>query len=218
MNARSQTLELTVEPRQVKEAVASLFHTVLFHRTVGKFEFIPETPRYTVGTIGFCDVDCDFIDLTYVCCDSEDLDRNLKKEISAFSDSLHRSAQQTTGQISLEFFQRKKNRWPFPIESTWEVWTVRVEIIRLNSEYERELSREKVGDMLTEKILYIVEVMNRNSYIPEFPVEAEVDLVFDTTYEGIQPYLFKLSHTLAGPPNNTVGLTMKKLWKETLTY
>jgi autophagy-related protein 101 len=37
MNARSQTFELTMEGRQIDEAVASIFHTVLFHRSLGKF-------------------------------------------------------------------------------------------------------------------------------------------------------------------------------------
>jgi hypothetical protein len=55
----------TVEGRQVDEAVASIFHTVLFHRSVGKFEYKQEG-SYSVGTIGYEDVDCDFIDFTYV--------------------------------------------------------------------------------------------------------------------------------------------------------
>lgn len=47
------------------EAVASIFHTVLFHRTLGKFRY-KEEGNYSVGTIGYSDVDCDFIDFTYV--------------------------------------------------------------------------------------------------------------------------------------------------------
>jgi autophagy-related protein 101 len=55
----------TVEGRQVDEAVASIFHTVLFHRSLGKFKYKQEG-SYSVGTIGYEDVDCDFIDFTYV--------------------------------------------------------------------------------------------------------------------------------------------------------
>lgn len=55
----------TVEGHQVDEAVASIFHTVLFHRTLGKFRY-KEEGNYSVGTIGYSDVDCDFIDFTYV--------------------------------------------------------------------------------------------------------------------------------------------------------
>lgn len=55
----------TLEGRQVEEAVSSLFHTLLFHRTLGKFHYKQEG-NYCVGTVGYEDVDCDFIDLTYV--------------------------------------------------------------------------------------------------------------------------------------------------------
>lgn len=47
------------------EVVASLFHTVLFHRSLGKFRYKQEG-SYSVGTVGYSDVDCDFIDFTYV--------------------------------------------------------------------------------------------------------------------------------------------------------
>lgn len=47
------------------EAVASIFHSVLFHRTLGKFCY-KEEGNYSVGTVGYYDVDCDFIDFTYV--------------------------------------------------------------------------------------------------------------------------------------------------------
>ncbi|XP_011504933.1 PREDICTED: autophagy-related protein 101 isoform X2 [Ceratosolen solmsi marchali] len=167
MNARTQLFELSMEGRQVDEAVASIFHSVLFHRSL-------EALRST-GSPG-------------------------------------------SGQISLEFFQKKKNRWPFPPECIpWEVWTVRLELIKLATEHERQICREKVGDLLTDKILYITEVMNRHDYLPKMPNQAELDLIFDTSYPDIQPYLFKLSFTTSGPSSTTMGNTMKKLIKETLS-
>ncbi|KAK3932623.1 Autophagy-related protein 101 [Frankliniella fusca] len=217
MNARSQTFELTVEGRQVDEAVASIFHTVLFHRSLGKFRYKQEG-SYSVGTVGYEDVDCDFIDFTYVCCSSENLDQTLKKEISGFSEALRCNDGPGSGQISLEFFQKKKNRWPFQPECIpWEVWNVRLELIKLTTEHERQVCREKVGDMLTDKILYIAEIMNRHEYVPKMPNQSELDLIFDTTYPDVQPYLFKLSFTTSGPTNTSVGMTMKKLIKETLS-
>ena len=65
MNARSQVFEMALEPRQVEEAVLSLFHTVMFHRSFGKFSY-QNDDTYFVGTLGFEDVDCHFIDHTYV--------------------------------------------------------------------------------------------------------------------------------------------------------
>uniref|UniRef100_A0A6M2DVF0 Autophagy-related protein 101 n=1 Tax=Xenopsylla cheopis TaxID=163159 RepID=A0A6M2DVF0_XENCH len=216
MNARSQTFELTMEGRQVDEAVASIFHTVLFHRSLGKFLYNNEG-SYSVGTLGYTDVDCDFIDFTYVCCSSSELDKTLKREISEFSSLLRGNDSTGTGQISLEFFQKKRNRWPFQSECIpWEVWNVRLELINLNNEDERQVCREKVGEMLTDKILYITEVMNRHDYVPKMPNQSELELIFDTSYEDVQPYLFKFNYSTNGP-SNSVGNSMKKLIKETLS-
>lgn len=217
MNARSQVFELEMEGRQVDEAVASIFHTVLFHRSLGKFMYTGDA-TYSVGTVGHTDVDCDFIDFTYVCCSSQTLDRTIKREISHFSEQLRNNESCGTGQISLEFFQRKRNRWPFQPECIpWEVWTVRLELINLYTEDERQICREKVGDMLTDKILYITEVMNRHDYVPKMPNQAELDLIFDTSFTDVQPYLFKFKFSTSDPAGNSMGHTMKKLIKETLS-
>lgn len=217
MNARSQIFELTIEGRQVDEAVASIFHTVLFHRSLGKFLYNAEG-SYSVGTVGYTDVDCDFIDFTYVCCTSSNLDRTVKREISCFSEQLRGNDSCGTGQISLEFFQKKRSRWPFQPECIpWEVWTVRLELINLNSEDERQICREKVGEMLTDKILYITEVINRHDYVPKMPNQSELELIFDTSYQDVQPYLFKFKYSTNGPSNSSVGSTMRKIMKENLS-
>lgn len=218
MNARSQIFELTVEGRQADEAVASIFHTVLFHRTFGKF-FYNNEGSYSVGTVGYTDIDCDFIDLTYVCCTSASLDQTLKKDITCFSEQLRGNDGTGMGQISLEFFQKKPSRWLLKQECIpWEVWTVRLELISLNNEDERQICREKVGELLTDKILYITEVMNRHEYVPKMPSQSEVNLIFDTSFPDVQPYLFKINYSISGPSSGTsVGSTMKKLIRETLT-
>lgn len=215
MNARSQVFELRVEGRQVDEAVASIFHTVLFYRTMGKFDYNQDTV-YSVGTIGTTDVDCDFIDFTYVCCTSQKLDRTLKREISTFSEQL-RSNETGQGQISLEFYQKKKNRWLRPECSPWEVWTVRLDLLTLTSEEERQQYREKVGDILSDKIVYIGEVLNRHDYVPRMPSQSEMDLIFDTSYTDIQPYLFKCKFSTAQQGAGSVGNAVKKMIKETLS-
>lgn len=216
MNARSHIFELTMEGRQVDEAVASIFHTVLFHRTLSKFVY-SEEGSYSMGTIGYMDVDCDFIDLTYVRCSSSPLDYTIKKEISGFSEMLRSNEGTGMGQISLEFFQKKPRTWFQPECIPWEVWTVRLELITLNNEDERQVYREKVGELLTEKVLYITEVMNRHEYLPKMPNQSELDYIFDSSYEDIQPYLFKLHYSVSGPSaSSSVGSTVKKLFRETL--
>lgn len=218
MNAHSQIFELTMEGRQVDEAVASIFHTVLFHRSLGKFTYNTDS-SYSVGTVGYADVDCDFIDLTYVCCSSAELDQTLKREISTFSEQLRGNNDGGTGmgQISLEFFERKRSRWLFAECVPWEVWTLRLELISLNSEDERQVCREKVGELITDKILNITEVINKHPYLPKMPNQSELEYIFDTSYAEVQPYLFKLHYSISGPSStSSVGTTMKKLIKETL--
>ncbi|XP_060523366.1 autophagy-related protein 101 [Cylas formicarius] len=220
MNARSQIFELTVEGRQADEAVASIFHTVLFHRCLGKFMYGNES-SYSVSTIGFTDVDCDFIDLTYVCCSSASLNRVIKNEISNFSEQLRSNEGNGMGQISLEFFQKKPSRYLFlqPECIPWEVWTVRLELISLNNESERQVCRERVGELLTDKVLYITEVMNRHDYLPKMPARSELDLIFDTSFPDVQPYLFKVNYSISGPSSGaSVSSTMRKFIKETLAF
>ncbi|XP_076355181.1 autophagy-related protein 101 isoform X1 [Tachypleus tridentatus] len=218
MNARTQVFELEVEDRQVQEVVLSLFHTLLFHRSLGKFHYKQEG-SYSVGTVGFEDVQCDFVDLTYVRCASEELDKAITREIAAFSDSLRSTEGSRTGQISLEFYQKKKARWPFPPESIpWEVWTVKVTIITLPNEHERQIYREKVGEMLAEKVMAIAAAMNKHDYIPKMPNQSELDLIFDTSYPDVQPYLFKISYQTCDPGNASVSNTMRKLLKDTLAF
>ncbi|XP_013404830.1 autophagy-related protein 101-like [Lingula anatina] len=135
MNARSQIFELSVEGRQIDEVVASIFHTILFHRTLGKFRYKAEG-SYSIGTVGMVDVDCDFVDFTYVRAASSEIDQAIKREMAAFRDALRNNENATSGQISLEFYQKKRARWPFPAECIpWEVWTLKLDIIGLANEH-----------------------------------------------------------------------------------
>lgn len=83
MNCRSEVLELTVEARQVEEAMLALLHTILLHRSTGKFHYKKEG-TYSIGTVGTQDIDCDFIDFTFVRVSSEELDRVISKAVTEF--------------------------------------------------------------------------------------------------------------------------------------
>jgi autophagy-related protein 101 len=104
MNALSQEFELTVEGRQIEEAVASVFHTLLLHRAIGKFHY-KEEGSYQIGTLGTEDVDCDYIDLTYVRLSSDELTNCLRREVISFRDALRQQDGQRNGQIQLEFLR-----------------------------------------------------------------------------------------------------------------
>lgn len=219
MNSRSHLFDIAVEARQVEEAIASIFHTVLFHRSFGKFTYTDDS-SYIIGTIGYEDVDCDYIGgYTYVRAQSPGLDRTLRQELAAFSNDLRRNSgtDRGTGQVSLEFYQRKK-RWLVQAEDIpWEVWTVRCELVHLGNEQERLRLQEKVGEMLSEKVLFIAEEMNKHGFVPKMPSQADLELIFDTSYPDVQPYLFKISHATSMPTSPSMGTAVRRLIRDTLT-
>lgn len=217
MNTRYQVFEFSVEGRQVQEVVSAVFHTLLFHRTLGKCHFKNEGNNYTVRTMNFEDVSCDFVDFTYVRCLSKELDSYVSREINNFCAALRSQEGPYSGQISLEFYQKKRTRWPFPPElSPWEVWTLKVNVIYLPNEHERQVYREKMGDVLAEKVFDIVSAMNKYDFVPKIPGQADVELYFDTSYPDVQPYLFKISHETSGPTNPSVGTAVRRIIKDTL--
>ena len=87
MNARSQLLELELEPRQVEEGILCLFHSVLFHRTTGKFSY-KDSCSYHINALGYEDVDCDYIDHTYLRTHSATLTQLLATEVGNFGSEL----------------------------------------------------------------------------------------------------------------------------------
>lgn len=213
MNARTHTFELSVEGRQADEVLASIFHTVLFHRTLGKFIMGTDNISYNVGSIGFADIDCNFIDFTYVCCSSPSLDLKVKRAISEFSSLLRANESTGTGQISLEFFQRQNKRWPLRPECVpWEVWTVRLELVNIYNENDRQICRERVSESVAEKVGIISETINGSNFLPRLESNTELTNIFDTTLPDVQPYLFKFNNTAS-----SFGTTFKKLFQETLS-
>lgn len=60
--------------------------------------------------------------------------------VSAFDQAIRDPSNMTengvrSGQISLEFYNKKKVNWPFAAECLpWEVWTIRIEIKTIRSE------------------------------------------------------------------------------------
>lgn len=183
-------------------------------------KLLQDDSSYIIGTIGYEDVDCDYIGgYTYVRAQSPGLDRTLKEELAAFSNDLRRNSgtDRGTGQVSLEFYQRKK-RWLVQAEDIpWEVWTVRCELVHLGNEHERLRLQEKVGEMLSEKVLFISEEMNKHGFVPKMPSQADLELIFDTSYQDVQPYLFKISHATSMPTSPSMGTAVRRLIRDTLT-
>ena len=150
---------------------------------------------------------------TYVKAQSPHLDRTVRQAVAAFSNDLCRKSgtNNGAGQISLEFFQKKKG-WIYQEDIPWEVWTIRCKLVQHGSEQERLGERVKVEEMLSEKVLYICQEMNKHGYVPKMPKQADQELVFDTTYPNISPYLFKISHTTSSMSNSpSMGTAVQRL-------
>ena len=57
---------------------------------------------------------------------------------------------------------------------------------------ERQVLRERVGEVVCEKMFYIVEAMSRHDYMPKIPNQSELENVFDITLPDVQPYLHRV--------------------------
>lgn len=57
---------------------------------------------------------------------------------------------------------------------------------------ERQICREKLGEMLGERVITVADLMNRHDYVPKMPNQTELDLIFDTSLPDVQPYLFRV--------------------------
>lgn len=109
--------------------------------------------------------------------------------------------------------------WLLPAESIpWEVWNIKVNVVTLPNENERQKYRESVGDILAEKVMAVAAAINRHEYVPKMPGQSDLDLIFDTSYADVQPYLFKVLYHTSGPTNTSVGTTVRKLLKDTLAF
>ena len=218
MNAKSYTLQISVDERQIDDVLLSLLHTIFLHRTTGKFTYQKEG-SYTIGTLGYSDTDCSTFDLTYVRCNSKLLDQNLRRQISQFRETLRSNPGANCGTVILEFYQKKKGRWPFGIEViSWEIWNISLAICRTKGELERQRFREKLAETVSEKIIDISQAINKPDYVPKMPNQSELGNVFDTNYVNIQPYLFKIHCQLSNDVTTSVGSTMRKLIRDTFSY
>ncbi|XP_058053470.1 autophagy-related protein 101-like [Anopheles bellator] len=218
MNVRTHTFGLRLQRDQLEEAIAAIFHTILFHRSLGKFRLIDDT-AYVAGTLGYREVDCAAIDLTYIRCSSPTLERTVCNQIGCFAQQLCCSSGTlgNSGQLQLEFYQRRRKRWSYNHTGgiPWEIWTVQLELVELRDEADRGELRDSLGDTLRETICSIAELMGRNDYVPEVPCRTDLDAVYDTSYPDVQPYLFQFraTNSMSSGFGTSVEKTLQKLMR-----
>ncbi|KHN82661.1 Autophagy-related protein [Toxocara canis] len=203
----------TVDLRQVRDAVSAVFHTLLLHRSVGKFQYKAES-NYQLGSIGIEEVDCDFVDLTYVRVNSAELVSAVKSEVDAFFTDVSKAAECGGGanllssssspkitygtpllnaRIALEFYQRRKRQWPLPDDQVpWEVWQLQLDIVDVRENEYFERMRENVAESLSDVVISTCGAINRPQYLPKMPTRSELSNVFDDNFSDCQPYLFRV--------------------------
>lgn len=52
--------------------------------------------------------------------------------------------------------------------------------------------REKLSDLLGEKVRQIIEIMDKPDYTPKLQNQGQLDTIFETEFKDIQPYLFRV--------------------------
>ncbi|KAF2345529.1 Autophagy-related protein 101 [Trinorchestia longiramus] len=198
MNAISQLLEVEVEKHQVEDVVLALFHTILLHRSSGKFHYQADD-SYHIKELAFEDVTCTNLQLTYVRCQSRELDQSLRCQVAGFVNKMAQAVVPTSGKVALEFYEKKKKSWLFPNDSSvaWEVWNVRLGVTQPSSE--RWQFREMLGSKVRERIWDILQSVHRHDYAPPNPTHLDLASVYETEYSDVQPYLFKVNMTLSPP-------------------
>ncbi|KAI6239631.1 hypothetical protein M3Y99_00554200 [Aphelenchoides fujianensis] len=216
MNARSRQFQLTVDSRQVRDTALCFFHTLLLHRTTGKFQYSTDK-NYQIGSIGLQEVDCEEIDLAYVRVNTPELCTDVDKEVSEISEAVQLSNQTRfhrriltplhfflalaeqrwdnllTTHMKLEFYQKRRRQWPLAEDSSpWEVWDLNLEVVRIESSDDFSRMREYVGEKLGDTVLSICQFVNRAQYTPVVPNRENLNDVYDDRFTDCEPYLFRI--------------------------
>ncbi|OZC06434.1 hypothetical protein X798_06579 [Onchocerca flexuosa] len=214
MNARNHQFQLTVDEHQVRDAISTVFHTILLHRSVPKMHYTSEI-NFQLGSIGVEEVDCNTLNLSYVRVNSSKLVSCLHEEIDAFVQCIRHSIESVTAP---RFYS------PPPVSLLTHYGTP---LLNANFffffflEY-WERMREEVADSVSEIVLKACSLISRPQYMPQMPARSEVTSIFDTSYFECQPYLFRIiKHPLDSGQSTestlmTIGASaVKKMLRDT---
>ncbi len=53
--------------------------------------------------------------------------------------------------------------------------------------------REKLSDLLGEKVRQIIDIMDKPDYTPKLQNQSQLDTIYEADFKDIQPYLFRVS-------------------------
>ena len=205
--------------RQAKSNFAKKVCPLLRHQTCVSI-FLFSKGSYSVGTVGYEDVDCETVDFTYVRCMCPQLEEKMRRDVRDFVEAFGREVR--SGRVSLQFYEKRKSRWPFGEDAAiWEMWRIKVDVVRAANEKERQENSERLSEKLAETVASVAAAVSRADYTPRVPNERDVGNVFETRYREVEPYLHRLVQQVGGEEASTMsGVTgvFKKIFREALTY
>ncbi|XP_075249761.1 autophagy-related protein 101-like [Convolutriloba macropyga] len=213
MNGRSHKFDLNVDESCCEELLSALLHTLFFHRSTGRFEYSGEN-NYSIGSVGFEDVDCQLLDLTYVRSNCSELHAKIQREIANFHQQLIKPINRDYGgQLHLEFYEKRRPRWPLRMEENiaWEIWTFQLNLVDV---FDREKFFQQLSSTIIEKILLISEAITSTEYAPKIPVLSDLNLIFDTSFTNLQPYLHRIHSTFNNDTSKPVRQVMSRMFSD----
>ena len=125
MNATRHEFCVRLDDNQLEEASLCLLHTIIFHRTTGKYT--GSDRGFQIGSVGFRDVNCKQLPLTYVMTESNKLHESVQEHVTQFVKQFNAGGSKV---LNLEFFQKKRGRfWTGEEHIPWEVWQIRFSFV-----------------------------------------------------------------------------------------
>ncbi|KQJ86804.1 autophagy-related protein 101 isoform X1 [Brachypodium distachyon] len=110
--------ELELEPREIKDVLRCILHTIFFHRTLTLVR-----PK---------DVDCERFQITYVQCGLPDLEKEVDEKINQFIAWAEKHPNRRS-QVCLSFFDEKNKHPGWFSNKTeriyWEQWFINLHVI-----------------------------------------------------------------------------------------
>ncbi|VDM64263.1 unnamed protein product, partial [Angiostrongylus costaricensis] len=111
----------SLEIRQVNDAVSCIFHSLLTHRSVAKFQYKDDS-NYSLGSLGTKEVECENIDLSYVSGNAVLRMKDSKKMIDQLLLLRSTSKSKISNRIIYLFpLSEVDKRFPFPIITYYSV-------------------------------------------------------------------------------------------------
>lgn len=94
---------------------------------------------------------------------SDELTNCLRREVISFRDALRQQEGQRNGQIQLEFFEKRSTRnWFGDGAVPWEIWILKLDVVRLNNESGKDYLQIFV--CLLDFFVFRAPTLERNSW------------------------------------------------------